>query len=184
MRELPEDLKAVTVAVVMRHIEKVMSRHHQAKKIAQRRGTAIAGDRPNRMWVLIDEAHLVCPAGTTTPANAVIVDYVKRGRDAGLSLVLATQQPSAIDTAAISQVDLTILHKLTIDADISAATARLPAPMPSSVRIRDKDISDPKALVRELLPGEAILSDAEASRSFLIRLRPRVSPHGGGEPLL
>lgn len=184
MRDLPEDLKAVTVAVLMRQIERAMSRHHQQRKVLARSGGAEDRTKPSRMWVLIDEAHLVCPASDKTSANEVIVDYVKRGRDAGLSLVMATQQPSAIDASAISQVDLTILHKLTIDADISAATARLPAPLPSSTRIREKDISDPKLLVRELAPGEALISDAEASRTFVMRLRPRVSPHGGGEPLL
>lgn len=184
MRDLPEDLKAVTVAVLMRQIERAMSRHHQQRKVLARSGGTVDRSKPSRMWVMIDEAHLVCPSGDKTSANEVIVDYVKRGRDAGLSLVLATQQPSAIDAAAISQVDLTILHKLTIDGDIAAATARLPAPLPSSTRIREKDISDPKLLVRELAPGEALISDAEASRTFVLRLRPRVSPHGGGEPLL
>ena len=184
MRDLPEDLKAVTVAVLMRQIERAMSRHHQQRKVAARVGGPEDRSKPSRMWVMIDEAHLVCPASDKTSANEVIVDYVKRGRDAGLSLVLATQQPSAIDAAAISQVDVTILHKLTIDADIAAATARLPAPLPSSTRVREKDISDPKLLVRELAPGEALISDSEASRTFVLRLRPRVSPHGGGEPLL
>lgn len=184
MRDLPEDLKAVTVAVVMRQIERAMSRYHQQRKVVSRMGGTEDTSKPSRMWVMIDEAHLVCPANDKTSANEVIVDYVKRGRDAGLSLVLATQQPSAIDAAAISQVDLTILHKLTIDADISAATARLPAPLPINTRVREKDISDPRLLVRELAPGEALISDSEASRTFILRLRPRVSPHGGGEPLL
>ena len=184
MRDLPEDLKAVTVAVLMRQIERSMSRHHQQRKVQARLGGVEDRSKPSRMWVMIDEAHLVCPAVDKTSANEVIVDYVKRGRDAGLSLVLATQQPSAIDASAISQVDLTILHKLTIDADIAAATARLPAPLPNNTRIREKDISDPKLLVRELSPGEALISDSEASRTFVLRLRPRVSPHGGGEPLL
>lgn len=184
MRDLPEDLKAVTVAVLMRQIERSMSRHHQQRKVHARMGGPEDKSKPSRMWVMIDEAHLVCPTTDKTSANEVIVDYVKRGRDAGLSLVLATQQPSAIDASAISQVDLTILHKLTIDADITAATARLPAPLPTNTRIREKDISDPRLLVRELSPGEALISDSEASRTFVLRLRPRVSPHGGGEPLL
>ena len=76
-----------------------------------------------RIWVLIDEAHLVCPGGVVTAARPVIVDFVKRGRDAGLSLIMATQQPSALDTAAISQNDLVLIHKLTIDPDIARAPA-------------------------------------------------------------
>ena len=35
-----------------------------------------------------------------------LVDYVKRGRDAGLSLIFATQQPSAVNSKLMSQVDI------------------------------------------------------------------------------
>jgi len=186
LRELDEIVKAVVVAITMRQIERVMSRYHQKLKVSQRTSaTTVSGPTlPSRAWILIDEAHLVCPSEKTTPANEVIVDYVKRGRDAGLSLVLATQQPSALDSSAISQVDLSLIHRLTYEADISAALQRLPTPMPKDMSLSGKDVSDPKILIRRLAPGECLVSDAEAPRSFIMRSRPRSSPHGGGEPVL
>ena len=41
-------------------------------------------------------AHVVAPKDQNSPARDALIEYVKRGRDAGLSLVMATQQPSAI----------------------------------------------------------------------------------------
>ncbi len=185
LRELDDGVKSVVVATVMRQIERAMSRYHQRLKVEQRqKKNPSDSEFPSRVWVLIDEAHLVCPSEKKTSANSVIVDYVKRGRDAGLSLVLATQQPSALDSAAISQVDLSIIHRLTFEADISAALHRLPSPLPSNVTLGGKDVSDPRHLIRELAPGECLVSDAEASRSFIMRARPRICPHGGGEPAL
>jgi hypothetical protein len=185
LRELDETVKSVIVASTMRQIERAMSRFHQKLKVANRKREPSTGQQlPSRAWVLIDEAHLVCPSDRSTPANEVIVDYVKRGRDAGLSLVLATQQPSALDTSAISQVDLSLIHRLTYDADIAAALQRLPSPMPKDMTIAGKDISDPRILIRRLAPGECLVSDAEAPRTFIMRSRPRLCPHGGGEPVL
>jgi len=185
LRELEDSVKSVIVAVTMRQIEREMSRYHQKIKLAARKKNASTDDSmPSRVWVLIDEAHLVCPSENKTSANKVIIDYVKRGRDAGLSLVLATQQPSALDSSAISQVDLTLLHRLTTDADISAALHRLPSPLPSNISIDGKDISDPRLLMRQLAPGECIVADGEATRAFMMKARPRICPHGGGEPLL
>jgi DNA helicase HerA-like ATPase len=185
LRELDDAIKSVLVAVTMRQVERAMSRYHQKLKVARRAEKTLDGPSlPSRAWILIDEAHLVCPAERKTPANEVIVDYVKRGRDAGLSLVLATQQPSALDSSAISQVDLSIIHRLTFEPDITAALQRLPSPMPKEVSIGGRDVSDPRILIRALNPGESIVSDAEASRSFIMVSRPRICPHGGGEPIL
>jgi DNA helicase HerA-like ATPase len=185
LRELDEGVKAVVVASTMRQIERLMSRYHQQLKVSQRANRDAPDEKlPSRAWILIDEAHLVCPADRSTPANSVVIDYVKRGRDAGLSLVLATQQPSALDSAAISQVDLSLIHRMTYEADITAALQRVPSPLPKDVSVGGRDISDPRLLIRGLLPGECLVSDAEASRAFIMRSRPRVCPHGGGEPIL
>src|SRR5205814_869893 len=75
---------------------------------------------PSKVWLLIDEAHVIAPAGQPAPARAALLEYVKRGRDAGLSLALATQQPSAVDDGILSQVNLTFSHRLSFQQDIQA----------------------------------------------------------------
>ena len=188
LAELDDDTKSVIVAVIMRKLIRWAGPAQRKKKMANLLGQGVDNDQAvaPRIWVLIDEAHLVCPSDRATAARPVIVDFVKRGRDAGLSLVLATQQPSALDTAAISQNDLVAMHKLTIDSDIAAATARMPARMPARVTKLPRTIEIPgmDELARSLDAGQSLFADAESSRAFILQSRPRVSPHGGGEPQL
>ena len=185
LADLDDDTKAVVVAVVMRQLIARAGPAQRRRKLAARMSRETTDDEvAPRTWVLIDEAHLVCPSGRQTAARPVIVDYVKRGRDAGLSLVMATQQPSALDTAAISQSDIVGIHKLTIDLDIEAATARMPARIPTTTTrlMRSVDVSRMQDLARALDSGQSLVADSESSRAFLLQSRPRILPHGGGEP--
>ena len=188
LADLDDETKAVVVAVILRRLIKWAGPAQRRRKIKSVvPGTEHETDTiAPRIWALIDEAHLVCPASHATAARPVIVDYVKRGRDAGLSLVLATQQPSALDTAAISQCDIVSIHKLTIDHDINAATARMPARPPTrATKIPNtNDISKMEEFARALDAGESLFADSESSRAFVLRSRPRLLPHGGGEPEL
>jgi len=189
LADLEEAVKAVIVAVIMRKLISWAGPAQRRRKMALMRGEEIQitdDEVAPRIWTLIDEAHLICPSQGHTAARPVVVDYVKRGRDAGLSLVLATQQPSAIDNDAISQSDIVVIHKLTIDPDINAATARMPAPGPRAVQKGQtgSNIGDMGAVTRTLDGGQSLFADAESNRAFIMRSRPRVTPHGGGEPTL
>lgn len=185
LRELDDATKSLVVSVIAKKVFRIMGRYHTERKTAERSGGPQPeghGVPPQGVWILIDEAHLICPSDSHTAAKAALIEYVKRGRDAGLSLVLATQQPSAVDSRVVSQVDLLIAHRLVVDADISAALARVPADFPRSVSFGSSQVSDRLALVRALETGEAWVADAETSRSILVAMRPRVSAHGGDEP--
>ena len=187
LADLDEEIKAVIVAVVMRKLIHWAGPAQRRKKMALMRGENVHPDDDEvapRIWSLIDEAHLICPSSGRTAARPVVVDYVKRGRDAGLSLVLATQQPSAIDTSAISQSDIVVIHKLTIDADINAATERMPSRSPKTVRrgSTGPNLGDVGELARDLASGQSLFADAESNRAFVLQSRPRITPHGGGEP--
>lgn len=186
LADLDDATKAVVVGVILRKLIAWAGPAQRRRKIATMSGTTLPEESrvAPRVWVLIDEAHLVCPSDKMTAARPVVVDYVKRGRDAGLSLALATQQPSALDTSIISQCDLVSIHKLTIDHDISAATARMPArsPVRATKAPSAADISNMDELTRSLDSGQSLFADAESSRAFILQSRPRVTPHGGGEP--
>jgi hypothetical protein len=186
---LDDDTKSVIVAVILRHLINLAGPAHRKRKIAAIRGRASPEDGRNiapRVWALIDEAHLICPADRSTAARPVVVDYVKRGRDAGLSLVMATQQPSALDSAAVSQSDIVVVHKLTIESDIQAATHRMPTRGPTTVmRGHQRDnFAGMTNLARILDAGQSLFADSESDRAFFLQSRPRVTPHGGGEPEL
>jgi hypothetical protein len=189
LADLEEAVKAVIVAVIMRKLISWAGPAQRRRKMAEMQGIQVDisdEEVAPRIWTLIDEAHLICPSQGHTAARPVVVDYVKRGRDAGLSLVLATQQPSAIDTDAISQADIVVIHKLTIDPDINAAVARMPAPGPKGVQKGQTggSMSEMSAVTRTLESSQSLFADAESNRAFIMRSRPRVTPHGGGEPSL
>ncbi len=128
-------------------------------------------------WLIIDEAHTLVPKGSATPAKDAIVGYAKLGRRFGCSLVLCTQQPSAVADAAISQADIIISHSLSHDSDIRALQQRAPAVMPDMFR--------DKVFISSLPRGVALVFDqsTENKRGFITQIRPRLSQHGGTDRL-
>ncbi len=128
-------------------------------------------------WLIIDEAHTLVPRSGDTPAKNAIIGYAKLGRRFGCSLVLCTQQPSAVSDDAISQADIIISHSLSHDGDIRALQQRAPAVMPESFR--------DKVFISSLPRGVALLFDqsTENKRGFIMQVRPRLSQHGGTDRL-
>jgi hypothetical protein len=128
-------------------------------------------------WLIIDEAHTLVPRSGVTPAKDAIVGYAKLGRRFGCSLVLCTQQPSAVSDDAISQADIIISHSLSHDNDIRALQQRAPAVMPEQFR--------DKVFISSLPRGVALVFDqaTENKRGFIMQVRPRLSQHGGTDRL-
>ena len=187
MRRLDNATKSIVVSVLTKQIFSLMGELHTHRKVSRRRGTPMPAGYdglPDGAWVIIDEAHLVCPSDQSTSAKSALIEYVKRGRDAGLSLVLATQQPSAIDARVLSQVDLLIAHRLVMEADITAAVSRMPASLPARIELGGQEVTNGSAMIRMLDTREAWIADSESSRAFLVAMRPRLTSHGGDEPLL
>lgn len=183
MRNLTEAVRGLVVGVVSRLAADRMGREKQRRKVAMRTGQITEADSilATRLWMVLDEAHVLVPSDGSTAATEPMIDYVKRGRDAGLSLIFATQQPSAVNSKMISQVDLTITHALAFEADVNAAANRMPA------RAAEYEIDNEKGaglsdVIRSLSPGEAVVADTSSGRAFLMKVRPRLSAHGGVSP--
>ncbi|AXR78323.1 ATP-binding protein [Natrarchaeobaculum sulfurireducens] len=118
-------------------------------------------------WLLIDEAHTFF-AGV---AKAALHTILTRGRAPGVSLVLATQRPSAVSETAISQSDVLISHRLTAEADLEALAAAQPIYLNESLKER---------LPTE--PGEVVVIDDATETVHAARIRVRDTPHGGDSP--
>lgn len=185
MRNLTESIRGLVVGVVSRLVADRMGRIQQSRKVAMRtsltEGDANLG-LTNRVWLVLDEAHVLVPSDGYTAATEPLIDYVKRGRDAGLSLIFATQQPSAVNSKLMSQVDLTITHMLGFDADLNAAVARMPTRTSIDYDVDNQKVSSLSDVIRSLGPGEAVIADGASSRAFVAKIRPRVSAHGGATP--
>jgi DNA helicase HerA-like ATPase len=129
-------------------------------------------------WVAIDEAQNILPSERATAATDVIVKYVREGRNYGLSFVIATQQPTSVDPRILAQVDTLITHKLTVQGDIDYIRRNLKSNLPEEVKFANTVLGLDE-LLRSLDIGQALISNTETDRAFLLDIRPRVSVHGG-----
>jgi uncharacterized protein len=186
MRNLSESVRGLVVGVIARLVADRMGRIQQARKVALRTagGQHLENENAitNRVWIVLDEAHVLAPSDGSTAASVPLIDYVKRGRDAGLSLIFATQQPSAVDSRLMSQVDLSITHMLGFEADLSAATARMPTRSNVDYEVENQKVGSVSDVIRSLGPGEAVIADGMSGRIFLAKIRPRTTAHGGATP--
>ena len=184
LRELRNEDKSLITAVIARNLFDILGKHHNKKKTSNFFQTPFKSDgTPDRVWLVIDEAHIVAPSDHISPARSALVEYVKRGRDAGLSLVLATQQPSALDDRILSQVNMTFSHRLSFQSDITTAVNRIPTKSIRSMKFAGTDLMDFGDMVRVLDAGQCFLGDQASSRTVLVQIRPRVTAHGGYSPI-
>lgn len=123
------------------------------------------------VWFIIDEAHEFLPKEGKTGASNALITILREGRQPGISLILATQQPGKIHTDVITQSDIVISHRLTAKIDIDSLGLLMQSYMREGL---DQAID---ALPRE--GGAAIVFDDMNERLFPLRVCPRISWHGG-----
>ncbi|SEP20285.1 hypothetical protein SAMN04487948_1212 [Halogranum amylolyticum] len=115
-------------------------------------------------WLLVDEAHAFFDG---VAADALRTLFT-RGRAPGVSLVSATQRPSALPEVAVSQADLLVSHRLTAESDVSALAAAQPTYLGESLASR---------LPTET--GDALVVDDATESVHTVSVRERETPHGG-----
>ena len=126
------------------------------------------------VWLIVDEAHEFLPVKGKTPATGPLITILREGRQPGISLVLASQQPGKIHTDVITQSDVVIAHRITANIDVQALGGLMQSYMRQGL---DKELN--------MLPpeeGAAIVFDDTNERLYPIRVRPRFSWHGGSAP--
>ena len=128
------------------------------------------------VWIFIDEAHEFLPREGTTLASNSLIQLIREGRQPGISLVLATQQPGKIHTDVITQSDLVISHRLTARIDIEALNNVMQTYLTGDLRDYLSVLPAKK--------GSAIVLDDKQEKIYPIQIRPRITWHGGGEPSL
>jgi DNA segregation ATPase FtsK/SpoIIIE-like protein len=133
---------------------------------------------------VLDEAQSFLAPGPENPARGLFVQLVKEGRNIGLSAVLATQQPSALDQRILSQVETFIAHQLVTEPDIRAVRENLKSELPDSIQFGSRQMDFP-GLLRQLPPGICVVSAADMNtnvrRATVVHIRPRATVHGGIE---
>jgi hypothetical protein len=174
---LDERVTSLVIGLLARKIlnaRKLATRKMAMKRLDVNVETVLETEIPPT-WLFIDEAHTLIPSGSEkTAATDPLIEYVKQGRRPGCSLVFATQQPSAIDTRVLSQLDVLVCHKLVFDDDLKAVFRRMPTPIPKEYSSR---------FIKTLPIGSCLVGDRSdhTSRAFTLTVRPRFSQHEGRE---
>lgn len=190
LNKLPEDLRTVLVAVLVRHIvaeraeaseniKDLLLNPEMSQERRQAKQQAVSKAIP-KTWVLIDEIQSILPADAKTAATEALVKMVKEGRNFGLSFVGTTQQPRAVHPTVMSQTETFLIHRLVSQADIEAVVSNLKSPPPEELKDESRTLKF-QDLIRELPVGYVAVSDANTLRAFTMEVRPRISAHGGFE---
>jgi len=118
-------------------------------------------------WLLVDEAHVFFDGIAASGLRTLLT----RGRGPGVSLVVATQRPSAAPEVVPSQSDLLFVHRLTSRPDRAAVE-----------RARPAYAADPIADRTPAEPGEVTIVDDATEAVHAARIRQRDTPHEGASP--
>lgn len=126
------------------------------------------------VWIFIDEAHEFLPKHSKTPATDALVQILREGRQPGISLVLATQQPGQIHNDVMTQSDIVISHRVTSKPDVEALNQIMQSYLLESIKTSMDKLPSSK--------GSAIILDDNSERIYPMRMRPRLTWHGGESP--
>jgi hypothetical protein len=126
------------------------------------------------VWLFIDEAHEFLPLNGKTAATDALVQLLREGRQPGISVVLATQQPGQIHRDVMTQSDIVIAHRVTSQSDIEALNFIMQTYLLEGIKKYMNDLPDSK--------GSAIILDDNSERIYPMRMRPRFTWHGGEAP--
>ncbi len=125
-------------------------------------------------WIIVDECHEFLPESGETPASKALMTILREGRQPGVSLIMATQQPAKIHTDAITQSDIVMSHRLTASFDLEA----LDKVFLSYESKGSKSLFNSMPRVK----GCAIIMDDKNERLHTMQVKPRITWHGGEDP--
>ncbi len=126
------------------------------------------------VWILIDEAHEFLPREGKTLATDALVQILREGRQPGVCLVLATQQPGEIHKDVTTQTDIVLSHRITARRDVDALNAMMQSYVTGDIQ---KFLNGLPAL-----RGAAVILDDNSERLYPVQVRPRFTWHGGEAP--
>ncbi|MCW1292291.1 MAG: DUF853 family protein, partial [Candidatus Parvarchaeota archaeon] len=171
------NLRSLVVGLLAKDIleTRIIARREEEKSDVISQFTSIANKRRIPIvWMFIDEVHEFIPNDAVTAATAPLSRVIKEGRQPGIGLIVATQQPGKLNTDVITQADIIISHHITAEIDIKALNAVMQTYL--STQIRDLVVDLPR------LPGAAIVLDDNSERIYQVQIIPRRTWHGGSTP--
>jgi len=126
------------------------------------------------VWFVVDEAHEFLPKTGKTAATDALVTIMREGRQPGVCLMMATQQPGKIHSDVMSQSDIILSHRLTAKPDVEALASMSQSYLAKGLPLMLDNLPRQK--------GAGILLDDNSERFYPMRVRPRLTWHGGEAP--
>jgi len=126
------------------------------------------------VWIFIDECHEFLSKNEKTPATDALIQLLREGRQPGISLVLATQQPAKLHSDVFTQSDIVLSHRVTSKPDIEALNEMMQSYLLENIQQQMNSLPS--------LKGSAILLDDNSERIYPMRVRPKLTWHGGESP--
>jgi len=173
------NVRALVIGLISRRLfnERVLARKNEELQAVQHGIDYLSFKQEREMplvWLFIDEVHEFLPETGKTPATDALIQLLREGRQPGLSLVMATQQPGALHRDAITQSDIVISHRVTAMPDIKALNEMMQSYLFESIKKHMDDLPN--------LKGSAIILDDNSERIYPMRIRPKFTWHGGEAP--
>lgn len=165
-----EGTRDIIVGLIGKRLFEERMLYRKEEEIRLTKGLSRESDLPI-IWLFIDEAHMFMPKDEESFALSVLLEWVRVGRQPGLSLVLATQRPNKLHPDCISQCDMFISHRMTAQPDIEAVAQLRPSYMHQDFGKYYQEMPRGK--------GFAVILDDESEKLWLVKIRPRFSWDAG-----
>ena len=163
LNEVDQREQQVIAATLLRRV-------YQARvdTVKQKVGRGDKTHIPFPVFCLLEEAHNYAPATADAVSTDVLKQILSEGRKFGVSIGLITQRPGKLDSDVLSQCMTQCIMRITnpIDQDKIA----------SSVESVGRDLLKE---LSSLSKGQVIVSGASVNTPVMLRVRQRITTHGG-----
>jgi len=177
-----KEISALVISLVAQKLfrERMVARRIEEFESIKNASTFFEEEIPEKerkplVWLMIDEAHEFLPKDRKTSATHALLTVLREGRQPGISLVLASQQPGQIHTDVMTQSDTVISHRITAKVDIEALGALMQSYMRKGLDAQLDDLPRIK--------GAALIFDDTNERIYPMMVRPRFTWHAGEAPV-
>ena len=126
------------------------------------------------VWMFIDEVHEFLPRKGSTLSTGPLLQIIREGRQPGIGLIVATQQPGKMHTDVLTQCDLVVAHRVTAKLDIDALNMIMQTFMSQEIGKYIDELPRVK--------GCAVVLDQNKERIYPVQMRPKFTWHGGETP--
>ncbi len=172
-------IKGLVIGLICKKLlfERIISRKSEELEAVEKGSKYFGGEEKEELpliWVFIDEGHEFLPKGGKNPATDALIQLLREGRQPGISMVIATQQPGEIARDVMTQSDIILSHRVTAKADIEALNSIMQTYLLNDIQGYLNNLPGGK--------GSAIILDDNSERIYPMCVRPKLSWHGGETP--